>query len=335
MVSFNKILVLVGVVSTLLCSCKKYSYFPDEMEHITVSIVRFDSLLMTITPTNADSSVRALYAEPFTTFYMQDILGVNPHDTAYFVEALPAFLQDTVYHFQQTNALAQEQYRNIDTLQSEFNEAFTRIHYLWPERPIPMVYFFLSGFNASVCFFGEDLAVGVDMYLGSDYPLYNHVVYEYQKVTMCKSALTIDAVSAYLFKNIPYMFTSDRLIEQMLYRGKVMYLLAQLFPERTEADIMGYTSSQEKWCKEYERAIWNRIMDKGDLFKNDRQLIASYLNEGPFCGEISQDAPGRLGTWLGMQLVKSYMENNRSVTIPMLLSLTDAKQLIKDSRYDP
>ena len=48
------------------------------------------------------------------------------------------------------------------------------------------------------------LGVGADMYLGSDYPYYNNVVYEYQKSTMQKEYIVRDIMSMYISYNMTY-----------------------------------------------------------------------------------------------------------------------------------
>ena len=76
-------------------------------------------------------------------------------------------------------------------------------------------------------------------------------------------------------------------------------------------------------------------MEKRDLFKTESTVRASYLNEGPFTAEISQESPGRLGVWIGWQIVDSYMRNNEQVTIQELMSEGDAQKILEQSFYKP
>ena len=77
------------------------------------------------------------------------------------------------------------------------------------------------------------------------------------------------------------------------------------------------------------------MMDKRDLFKTESTIISSYLNEGPFTAEISQESPGRLGLWVGWQIVDSYMRNNEEVSVQELLSESDAQKILEQSFYKP
>ena len=324
----------------VLTGCQsRRNYWPkeSEMEAQEINIVRFDNALLNVHPVSVAQDIRVLYDEypDFMPAFVEDILGIPAEDTAYLEQALPQFLNDTNYGFRQTNAREQEVFADISTLQKSINRAFTRIHYLYPEMEIPALYLYVSGFNAPV-YFGEDLiGVGTDMYLGSDYEYYNRVVYEYQKQTMRPECIPVDVVSAYLFRNLPYTSTKSRLLDQMLYRGKIMYLTAQIFDDIPEYEVMGYTKEQWKWCVQNERAIWHLVMDKRDLFKAESLVLTSYLNDGPFTSEVSQDSPGRLGIWLGWRITESYMEHNADVTLQELMAEPDAQKILEESFYKP
>ena len=64
-------------------------------------------------------------------------------------------------------------------------------------------------------------------------------------------------------------------------------------------------------------------------------MLTCYLNDGPFTAEVSQDAPGRLGVWLGWRIVESYMEHNEEVSLQELLAEGDAQKILELSFYKP
>ena len=328
-----------GLLATVvLCGCgNKYQYIPKDIEPVAVEIVRFDSAQLAVRTDSAMQDVAQLYAdyEEFIPLYVEGVLRLPMEDTAYFSEQLANFLVDTTMGFAQTNALAKERFANVDSIQNALNIAFSRLHYLYPDWVIPTVYLFVSGFNSSVVYYDNMLGVGVDMYLGSDYPYYNQVVYDYQKSTMEKEYVVRDLMSMYLAYNIAYNSKYNRLLEQMIFRGKQLFLLSQLLPDAPAWQVIGYTPEQWAWCEHYEQAIWNRIMEKRDLFKTESRILNSYMNEGPFTAEVTQDSPGRLGLWVGWQIVKSYMHHNQEITIHDLINEGDAQKILEQSFYKP
>lgn len=332
----NKLILLIPLFLGTACTSSR-EYFPKNLPREKVEIIRFDKSLLAVQSDSALADIRTLYSTypDFMPFFVENILGIPSSDTTYLATALPAFLNDTTYGFHATNLREQEMFQDVSQIEDALSIAFSRVHYLYPNWTIPSVTVFISGFNASILFFGEDFAVGTDMYLGSDYEYYNRVVNDYQKLTMRPECIPADVVSAWLFRNIPYTSTKKRLLENMIYRGKIMYFLSQLFPKDKPYETMGYTQEQWKWCLQYERAIWNRIMDQKDLFKTEQRVLNSYLNDGPFTSEISQDSPGRLGTWIGWRIVESYMEHNQDVSLQDLMKNGDAQKILEDSYYRP
>lgn len=326
------------LLTVVLCGCgNTYQYIPKDIEPVEVEIVRFDSAQLAVRPDSAMQDVAQLYAdyEEFIPLYVEGILRLPMEDTAYFSEQLANFLADTTMGFAQTNALAKERFANVDSIQNALNIAFSRLHYLYPDWVIPTVYLFVSGFNSSVVYYDNMLGVGVDMYLGSDYPYYNQVVYDYQKSTMEKEYVVRDVMSMYLAYNIAYNSKYNRLLEQMIFRGKQLFLLSQLLPDAPAWQVIGYTPEQWAWCEHYEQAIWNRIMEKRDLFKTESRILNSYMNEGPFTAEVTQDSPGRLGLWVGWRIVDSYMRHNEEVSIHDLINEGDAQKILEQSFYKP
>ena len=337
MIKRNNILCF-AMLAGLLCGCgNKYQYIPKDIEAVEVDIVRFDSAQLAVRTDSIKQDIERLYTdyEEFMPMYVEGVLGLPSEDTVYLCKLYADFLTDTVMGFAQTNALTKERFANIDSIQDGLNTAFSRLHYLYPDWAIPTVYLFVSGFNSTVIYYEGMLGVGVDMYLGGDYPYYNNVVYDYQKTTMQKEFVVRDAVSMYLAYNISYNSKYNRLLEQMIFRGKQLFLLSQLLPDAPAWQVIGYTAEQWAWCEHYERAIWSRIMEKRDLFKTESSVLSSYMNEGPFTAEVTQDSPGRLGLWVGWRIVDSYMRNNKDVTLHELLNEHDAQKILEQSYYKP
>lgn len=327
------------LVSFFISACTpQKQHFPKDLEPQQVNILRFDQDFLSMKQdSNIQHCLDSMYTKygDFTVFFFENILGISHNDTSYIAKAVPMFLNDTTYGFKETNAKTEILFNNIDTIQQQLNQAFARINYLFPQLQIPNLYFIVSGFNASILFYENDIVVGLDMYLGSDYELYNRVVHEYQKYTMRKECIVCDVVSAYLFKNIPFISNKNRLLENMIFRGKIMYLISLILDNEPAHEIMGYSPQQWEWCLRNERYIWNAMMDKRDLFKSEHMLLVSYLNDGPFTSEISQDAPSRLGTWIGWRIAESYVTQNDSITLLDLIYESDAQKILENSYYKP
>ncbi len=329
---------VIGLAALLLTACQQgRQYWSGETEPQQMEIVRFDKALLNVQAQTVEQDIRNLYANypEFMPLWVENILGIPSQDTAFLVQQLPLFLEDTLYGFKQTNAKEKELFADTDDLQQSINKAFTRIRSIYPNWEFPTLYLFISGFQTPIYMEDELIAIGADMYLGSDYPYYNYVVYDYQKQTMRKECIPVDVVSAYLFRNISFTSGQNRLLDQMIYRGKIMYLTAQIFDDLPGYEVMGWTKEQWDWCVVNEEAIWHHMMDQRDLFKTEHLVISNYLNDAPFTSEVSQESPGRLGIWMGWRIVESYMEHNEEVTLQELMAEPDAQKILEQSQYRP
>ena len=338
----KQLVYILAIISFILSGCRRgREFFPKDVKPTDVTIVRFDKAILNLETATDSISLRAaveeLYNEypEFTPFWVEEILGIEIDDTTYLCETLPLFLHDTTYGFHETNTKCAEMFADISDIQQELNEAFGRLQTFY-DGEIPVIYFFISGFNSDVAMTpDDDIAVGVDMYLGSDYKYYNRVVYEYQKLTMRKECIPADVMSVYLFNHIPFNSEKSRLLEHMIYRGKIKYIVSLLFPNEKPWEVAGYTKEQWNWCLQNERTIWGLMMDKKDLYKTDHLVLTSYLNEGPFTSEISQQSPGRLGMWMGWRIVECYMNKHPEVSLAELLADGDAQRILEQSYYKP
>lgn len=333
----NYILLLLILIFGTSCHSRK-DYLADlSIPDIKVKIARFDSAVIMIDTTDINHSISDLYKQYpiFMPIYVSNILGFDITDTASLANGLTAYLNDTVYGFASTNKYEKEVFADISDIENQLSVAFGRLKVLYPTMTMPQLYMFVSGFVTPIYISDSCIAIGADMYLGSDYIYYNGVVNEYEKIKMNPEFVAGDVLCAYLYKNIPYNFTTNRLLDQMIYNGKILFVLSQLLPDTPEEYIICYSPEQIKWCKKYEGDIWRCIMDKRDLFKTDNMIITSYMREGPFTAEISQDSPGRLGMWIGWRIINSYMEHNPNITITQLLEQSDAQSILENSQYHP
>ena len=328
---------------TMLGSCRKErQFFPKNIQPEQVNILRFDSALLSL-PTDSATMLQeigSLYEQfpVMTPVFAEDIVGIDRDDTASLCGALSHFLTDTLFGFAQTNKREQELFSDISDIRQQLGKSFGRLRIIYPDYTIPDIYFIVSGFNAGLFLMDGDavvVVVGADMYLGSDYPYYNRVVYEYQKKTMRRECIAGDVISAVLYNIIPYTSKQNRLLDNMIYRGKIMYLASHLLQEESKWQVMGYSQEEWQWCERNETAIWRLMLDKQDLFKTETIVLTSYLNDGPFTSEISQESPARLGTWIGWRIVEQYMQHNKDVSLAELMAEGDAQKVLEKSGYRP
>ncbi|MDD3080078.1 MAG: hypothetical protein PHH37_13415 [Paludibacter sp.] len=322
---------------SFLSSCKKSNRFAIETnpKEENFHIKRFDVDLIAVDTSDIKNAVAGLYKKypEFMPVYISEILNENPKDTDRVSALFRNFLSDTTFTPVNKDVLAR--FQDISNIELSIADAYAHLQSYFPKMELPQVYFFVSGFNRSIILNDSLIGIGTDLYLGSDYPEYARLSYKYLTYNMRSECIPVDVVSAWLFKNFPVDVKEDRLLDDMLYRGKVMYLLSVLMPDQHPNDIIGYDKLQWEWCRKYEKDIWETILDRNDLFSTDIMLIRKYLNDAPFTSPVSQDSPGRLGTWVGWQIVRNYMDKNKDVTLVQLMVENDYQKILDKATYNP
>jgi len=329
------ILLLAGL--SLLSSCSKNNRFKIDTDEnrVTVKIHRFDKDLLTLDTTNLKTGVKKLYSKypDFLPEFVYNVLDTTATDTNAVSNEFYKFLTDKT--FTQVNKKTLQTFDDVSDLEKKISDAFTYIHFYFPEVKLPEIYFYVSGFNRAIMMNDKFIAVGTDLYLGSDYPAYKDYTYEYMLFNMRRECVATDLVSATLFRMFVMNSSEYRLLDNMLFRGKVMYLLSVFMPNEKPEDIMGYRDEQWKWTKKNEKEIWATIIDQKHLFSTDLQLIRKYMNDAPFTAPVSQESPGRLGTWIGWQIVESYMNKNTKVSLTDLMKDSNYQKILEKSGYRP
>jgi uncharacterized protein YjaZ len=123
----------------------------------------------------------------------------------------------------------------------------------------------------------------------------------------------------------------------MIQSGKELYLKDLLLPEISDANKIGYTPQQIAFCQENEPFMWSYFIEKNLLYSSDSKLDSRFIKPAPFSKfylDIDNDTPGRIGQWVGWQIVRAYAENNPKVGIKQLLDI-DAETIFNQSKYKP
>lgn len=337
MKKFHLSLIITTLILLVSChkSDKRYKVETPDKNNIEIKIRRFDKSLIELNTKNALSSVKSLYREypEFLSIYTYNVLEIDDNDTVEIARRFTQFLTDTA--FSKVNKKTLATFTDVSNIEKELSHAFSYTRAYFPEIKIPEVYFFVSGFNRSVLMTDDFIGIGADFYLGADYAPYKEFTYDYLLYNMRRDMVSIDAISAVLFRHFTFDSKQNRLIDNMLHRGKVIYLLSAFMPERKMEDLLGYSPEQWKWAAKYESDVWKTIVGQQDLFSSNVKLITQYMNDAPFTTPVSQEAPGRLGMYVGWKIVNSYMKNNSNITLQELMKMNDYQKILEQSNYRP
>lgn len=318
-------------------SCSSFEKGPD-LKGIDagIEIYRLEKDLFAIDIDSIEEKIpfiREKYGDFFDIFTNM-VIRIGDPGSPSFPGQLFTFLTD--FDIYRLHAEVAEVLPDLSETESEMDNAFRRYLYYFPEYDVPKIYTFVSGFNQSVVTAEGMLGIGLDKYLGSDHIFYSQLqLPAFRRQNMYPAKIPSDCMIAWAMTEFEYNDGNDNLLSNMIYQGRLLYFAEAMLPGHHDSIRTGFTSSQLEWCVKNETQMWTHLVENKLLFSTDARTISRFINEGPFTADFTRDSPSRAVTWLGWQIVKSYMKRNRDVTLEELMLDTDYRGILHRARYRP
>ena len=246
---------------------------------------------------------------------------------------------------------ADKEFENVDEVKDKFEQAFRYVNYYFPGYKVPKLITIVgppdalaqtAGGEPTPNFIGPDfLGLSLEFYLGKDFPLYHdaffvaNVAPEFRSRRFDKKYIVADAMKLIADDIYPDKSAGKGLIEQMIEKGKQLWLLDKFIPGEKDSIKTGYTHQQLKWCDANEGFIWHEIITtEKDLYSKEPLTVQNYMSEAPFTQSLGPSSPGNIGQWIGSRIVKKFAEKNPSMSVDNVLK-TDARKILEEAKYKP
>lgn len=272
--------------------------------------------------------------------YTEDILRIGAGDDPATVAEFETFLtHPNVSPIEAAIDTTSGASERLDQCEEELTRAFQRFHFWFPDVKLPQLMWMNSGFNYAVYPTDEHLGVGLEWYLGADHPIVATLPPEmfpqYMRNRMEPDLISASAFRGWLLVHFsdPW-YRTDRCVDELLYWGKVLYIMEQCMPDLPKADLLDWTPKSWAWAEAHERDVWLELQPQDALFDTDRTQFGKWFNEGPFTryGAIPQDSPDRLGAYMGWRMVSDFMDKHPEVDLAALVEVTDINPVVKAYR---
>lgn len=229
-----------------------------------------------------------------------------------------------------------KEFPDLSNIKEELRSLFQHIVYYFPEAEIPEVITLTSevDYRNKVIWAENLLLISLDTYLGEEHHFYDGIQ-QYIRKNFEKEQIVSDVAMAFA-ENILEQPTSRHFLGEMIYYGKILYLKDRLIPFKTDPQKIGYTREELDWARANEEQIWRYFIDRELLYDTDGQLPSRFLYPAPFSKfylKLDNEAPPKLGQYIGWRIVRQYMERN-DVSLREMLQ-KDAEELFNNSNYKP
>ena len=276
----------------------------------------------------------------FLGFYLDTLMGFNVHGD--FSAGNPGIgnLRTFLSHkdYRGLFDTVARHFPDTKSLDADLTKGFQYLKYYYPQYKIPKVVYFTSGLNNwSAITYGDDIVgVGLDMYLGANYPFYQSVgIPDYTARNLVPQSVPVNVFRSVYTDQHPFIAENRTLLDMMVQRGKEQYFLSKIIPFVPDSVRFGFTGAQMQWCKENEAAIYNFFVKGNYLYETNWQKILRYVNDGPEATGMPKESPGNVGTFLGFRIIQAFAKQHPGMKMDDLFAVTDAQQVLQDSKYKP
>lgn len=325
----------------LVSGCSRNSLDVD-ISNITtepLKVHRLEKDLHQLTEQNFDeksAELKSSYGDYYEHYVMNFLNRKGTGDSLYKPSVL-TFVNDK--DIRQAYAYIEKLYPDdkINAIAAEADNCVKRFHYHFPNRKLPArLITCMSGWNYASAYVDNALVISLDMYLGDTAKFYQMLrLPQYQAKNMNERYILPDMAKGWMLTEFDNTDPVNALLNHTVFWGKLFYAINALLPTETDSILIGYTTKQMNYCTSYEKNIWGYFAEKNRLYENNMQTVRELTSDGPFTGAISKECPPRIAMWVGWQIVKSYMKNNKEITLEQLMEEKDPAKILNKSKYRP
>ncbi|WP_323027383.1 gliding motility lipoprotein GldB [Gelidibacter japonicus] len=227
-------------------------------------------------------------------------------------------------------------YAKFDDVHDDIESLFQHLKYYDKTFKVPRVITVTSDvdYRNKTIVTDTIVLISLDTYLGSDHHFYEGIQ-RFLTLNMKRSQIVSDLAAnyseGYILQNKP-----KTLLDDMIYFGKQLYFKDKMIPFKSDAEKIGYSEEQLEWAEANESEIWRYFIERELLFSTDNSLAGRFIADAPFSKfylELDSESPGKLGQYIGWQIVRSYMKNNDVPFMEMLQK--DADEIFNNSKFKP
>jgi hypothetical protein len=220
-------------------------------------------------------------------------------------------------------------------LRKDLGELFRRVHYYFPDFRVPPTVTYVSGFLSKDIYVNDSLlVVSLDWFVGPkaskrpDLPQY--MLRRYTPAGLMP-LLAQDVSSKYNRHEL----TANTMLDAMVHAGKSLYFASMVLPCAPDSLLLGYTGREMAGLEQNESRVWAHFLEKNLLYSTTPFLLQKYVGERPNVPEIDKTCPGRVGQWVGLQIVRKYVAEHPDVSLSRLMAEKNAQRILNDSHYRP
>ena len=306
----------------------------NKFEQKKLDFFRFEQQLFSINTENVNEKIKSFRTEhnSFNDFFEKEIMLNSKNDSLYAEELLNFIQFPQMREAYDSLSLL---YLDFSEIEHELNNAFSIFSFYFPEYSLPKIITFFSGFNYGVVAYDNNIAIGLENFLGKNSKFYkllrnpNYLSFHKQK-----KFLTSNVMEVWYNECFDEYFYAEDFLSRLIHKGKIMLFIDLMLPNSNLENKFRFSKVEMDWVINNEDKIWTYFIENELLYSLKEQEFISYLNYAPFARGMPNKAPSRVGYYIGYRILKDYMQNN-NISLNDIVKENDYRKILKNSRYKP
>lgn len=326
-------LLLIFIVLGLFTHCSSDCDHEQDTSQIdiTVDVKRIDQKMADVETTD---DIKQLYKKhpALATFIHHNIIDIDSVAINFLHYAATASKADTLRN------IVQREFEDISGMINDITEGFKYVKYYYPDFEAPEIYTIFSSFGGLDIHVSDNfMLIGLEYFLPEKSPQLK-VAAQYPEYML--KYMTPDHIPSKTFYFLSNKYNASDMLDQtllsdMITHGKALYFTKRMLPCTEDSIILEYNSKEMAFINQYKDKIWSHFVTNELFYNESRDIEVKYLNPRPKTLEVADQCPGRIGRWVGYEIVSKYMERHPDTTLPELMEMEDAKEIFNQSRYKP
>lgn len=315
---------LILVFAIIACACSKKEYNTDN-----INIKRYDQAIFKLNQNNLAEDLKNLESK-----YPLFLSGMNLKDSSNIIR-ISNFINDPI--IKESADKINEVFNDTLLLKENLAYMYAKTKEIFPNFNNPTLYTYISYFDFAnrIIYLDTAISVALDMYLPNFEKHYTSVglpMYLSKRASL--DLFYVELARSIAINNIAYNKERVNLLEEIVYQGKIMYVLENILPKEIDKPAMfSYNKEQYQWCKKNEGYLWLYILKNQYLYETELNKIKGFINDGPYNPLLGQDSPPRTAQYIGYKMVQKYMEKTNKK--PYELFSEEAQEVLNKSKYKP
>ena len=232
------------------------------------------------------------------------------------------------------------EFPDLNFLQEDLSNFFNHTRYYYTNFHDPVIYTLTAGYGVDMDVKDSVVVIGLEYFLSDSAryiprdPVSGMVIPTYIRKRMKKPFILPSLAMVVADRYCKNDVLDNSMLGEMLKWGRIYYFMEKTLPCMPDSILCGYSAAETEEVQNNLKAIWAHFSEQQLFFSTNLFLIRKYCDERPNVVEIGEKCPGRIGRWLGWQIVRNWA-SEKKIPLQKVMQESNCRKIFNESGFRP